>query len=589
MTGAIGKVVIARQRFSRLWGLGDRKSPAARTPALVSMLGDEIPKHIAPFKSSTTSEIPARLKIESRYPLNPPNFSENGPVWEVSLGHVLPPSMEEADAGEKAGLGGILPISWQRMNFDSDLMDSSLDPQIIVITDAPQLVNLPGKLGQALVTIKRRFPQALIWTPGIGGPDNIALLCWMGVDLFDLSRSRMASAAGLLLDDSGPRKPCTEIGENSSMQSQIRSWEISLAKVRTAIESNTLRNLVQASVLSSPKQVERLRRFDRLCSRQDGLLSSIPNGNSFDSYSHDILNDPLIKDWEKFMKDEYRSPEGFTKCLLLLPCSARKPYSLSKTHQKFRDATRGLNAHEVMVTSPLGLVPRDLEEVWPAGHYDIPVTGEWSLDEIEKTQSILNSLIKNNEYEIIIDHSGMGLTAQGVEKIDTRGEFSASSKEGLELLREGVKQAMKKINAVKISPTRRKIENYKSVARKNMLNDKWLDNIQIKGKPPRHKLEHNGKQVAQWNLERGGFSLSKASINLLAEHKSLREVTIVDDVKLKGDLHYKIISSYDSKIKSGDYFLIIQGENHIGLGRAIAPAWEWAGTPGPMAKLHQKV
>ena len=63
--------------------------------------------------------------------------------------------MEEADAGEKAGLGGLLPISWQRMNFDSDLMDPEIDPQIIVLTDAPQLVNLPGKLGEALLTIKK--------------------------------------------------------------------------------------------------------------------------------------------------------------------------------------------------------------------------------------------------------------------------------------------------------------------------------------------------------------------------------------------------------------------------------------------------
>ena len=39
-----------------------------------------------------------------------------------------------------------------------------------------------------------------------------------------------------------------------------------------------------------------------------------------------------------------------------------------------------------MVTSPLGLVPRDLEEVWPAGHYDIPVTGDWTQDEINRVE-----------------------------------------------------------------------------------------------------------------------------------------------------------------------------------------------------------
>ena len=121
-----------------------------------------------------------------------------------------------------------------------------------------------------------------------------------------------------------------------------------------------------------------------------------------------------------------------------------------------------------------------------------------------------------------------------------------------------------------------------------MLNDSWLDDVQIKGKPPRHKLEHNGKQIAQWNLERGGFSLSKASINLLGKNKSLREVNIVDDVNLKGDLHYKIIDSFDSKIKAGDYFLILQGGEYIGL-EGNSPVLGMVGNPGPMAKLHQKI
>ena len=50
MTGAIGKVVVARQRFARLWGLGDRKSPVAHTPALVCLEGEEIPLEIAPVQ-----------------------------------------------------------------------------------------------------------------------------------------------------------------------------------------------------------------------------------------------------------------------------------------------------------------------------------------------------------------------------------------------------------------------------------------------------------------------------------------------------------------------------------------------------------
>ena len=43
--------------------------------------------------------------------------------------------------------------------------------------------------------------------------------------------------------------------------------------------------------------------------------------------------------------------------------------------------------HQVIVTAPLGLVPRELEEIWPAANYDIPVTGEWDADELAELNS----------------------------------------------------------------------------------------------------------------------------------------------------------------------------------------------------------
>ena len=42
------------------------------------------------------------------------------------------------------------------------------------------------------------------------------------------------------------------------------------------------------------------------------------------------------------------------------------------------------------------------------------------MDEVAKTQELLNSLIKNNSYEYIIDHSGMGLEVK-----DTLHRFKA--------------------------------------------------------------------------------------------------------------------------------------------------------------------
>ena len=108
--------------------------------------------------------------------------------------------------------------------------------------------------------------------------------------------------------------------------------------------------------------------------------------------SHASLSNPIVTKWVDFMVNEYQVPENLDKFLILLPCSARN-LSYVKIHRKFLDAIGNSAFHEVMVTSPLGLVPRDLEEVWPASHYDIPVTGEWSLDEIDRTQKMLESLV----------------------------------------------------------------------------------------------------------------------------------------------------------------------------------------------------
>ena len=64
----------------------------------------------------------------------------------------------------------------------------------------------------------------------------------------------------------------------------------------------------------------------------------------------------------------------------------------------FRRAINHSSAHEVIVTSPLGLVPRDLEEVWPAGYYDIPVTGDWTQVN-DRVTKMLDSLFQKINIE----------------------------------------------------------------------------------------------------------------------------------------------------------------------------------------------
>lgn len=591
MAEGLGRVVITRDRFARSWGLGDRKTPTAHTPALVLLDGDQdVSANIAPFKSSRSGDIPAILTLQSRLPLSPPDFTEISPSYEVSIGNVLPPSLDEADAGEVAGTSNLLPVSWQRLKHDDTLMDAELFPDIVVLVDALQLTSQPGKLVEAISVLKRRFPGALLWTPGIGGPDNLAVLTWFGVDLFDMARSRQASAAGVLLSVGGPRYTVDSMNESSDMDSQLSQWVLAIAETRAALEQGTLRALADKQSLNSPKLVEHLRRHDTLVAGMKGILTShVDRKRVFNCYSQSSQSDPIIAEWENYISTDYRAPNNLDKVLILLPCSAKKPYRLSKSHGRFIRAIGTSACHEVIVTSPLGLVPRDLEEIWPAAHYDIPVTGDWSSDEVLKIKRMLTALLANHSYKRIINHSGMDLSFVDIEMIDTRQGQSAGAFDVLQVLTDAVKTAVSDFSLSRRRGEQINIDNFSSVARKHMNNDHWLEGVKVRGKPPRWKIEEGGTQLAQWSIDRSGFSLSKAVILKLAQHKSLPEVHIKPGVSWKGDIFHQIVESFDSSIKAGQDLLVMQDGEVIGLARAFAPAWEWAGTPGRLAKSHQRI
>jgi hypothetical protein len=79
----------------------------------------------APFSTSSDNSIPRTIKLHSRAPFAPWENQDNGPTLSATIGHVLPPSLDEADAGEVASKGDLLPVSWQSLNHDGELMNSA--------------------------------------------------------------------------------------------------------------------------------------------------------------------------------------------------------------------------------------------------------------------------------------------------------------------------------------------------------------------------------------------------------------------------------------------------------------------------------
>ncbi len=575
----LGRTVLARHRLARMWGLGDRTNPESKSPGLVLNEQEDMDVIWAPFTTSSDGGLPRKITLESRAPFAPWESEENGPSLSASIGHVLPPSLDEADAGEVASKGDLLPISWQSLNHDEGLLDVNLNPHVVVLTDALQLANRPGRLVEAIFIIKKKFPGALLWAPGIGGPDNCAVMTWFGIDLFDTTRSKQAEAHGAVLTWSGPRMVTED-------EPEVDHWQLALTETRSAISNHSLRELAQSQSLSSPRLVEHMRHFDNLISSKDGVLSQIVDSSTaLRIHSVESHDDPIILDWVNFMTNDYTSPEGLDDILVLLPCSARKPYSFSRSHRSFHRAMNHNAAHEVMVTSPLGLVPRDLEQTWPAGYYDIPVTGDWTQDEIIRVTQMIDSLVERNNYRLIINHSGMEYKCE-TPLIDTRLGSSATNPESLERLGKAIYE---NVRVKRRSGEKMNLDNFKSVARLHHLNDLWLQGTEIRGRIPRWKILKDGEQLAMWAPERGGFSLAKPSIPILESLNSLKRVNLKENIKWKGDINLAILESYDETIRAGEDILVMQGSQCLGSARAAAPAWEWGGTPGRLAKSHQRL
>ena len=588
MADVLGRTVLSRHRYARVWGLGDRKQPSSQTPGVVLLEGDpSLPLNYAPFESTTTATLPATLDLHARGPFSPPHFTEIQPHYSVSIGHVLPPSLEDANAGEPQGTSELLPVSWQRMHHDASLIDATLSPEIVVLTDAIQLASQPGKLPSAIIALKHRFPGALLWAPGLGGPDNLAALVHMGVDLVDLARCHQAVALGMVLTQNGPRPPLAH--EDTNLETQAYHMMKAIDEVRSSVINGSIQTLAVRSSLSSPRLVEHLRKHQAQSSVQPGLLSShVDASDVLECFSPHMLDDPVVIDWERFITEAYTPPNPVREVMIFLPCSARKPYRLSKSHTQFLRAIQSTGCHEVMMTSPLGLVPRDLEDVWPAANYDVPVTGDWSKDELDRVRRMLSALVKKGGYKRIINHTGMELDFLDIDVVDTRNGDGATHHDALQRLTSAVKDAVQMFELRNQKNSYRLLEHFKSIARKTTGTDAWLEGVKVKGKLPRWKLEKDGVQLAVWSIDRNGFSFSRASIDVLHEHGALKEVHLHSDVKWKGDVFFQHVSFFDAEIRSGDDVRVLQNGECIGLARSLAPGWEWSGTPGMLAKAHQR-
>ena len=133
----IARDVLARDRFSRLFSLGDRKNPSSWAPGLIiSEIDPILPVSIAPLQCNLdSSSIPSELEISTRANICYPFDSLDS--WKMSQGLTLPPSLVDSDSGEFGSGLEVLPVTWNSLHHDQLLLKIETQPYLIPILDAP--------------------------------------------------------------------------------------------------------------------------------------------------------------------------------------------------------------------------------------------------------------------------------------------------------------------------------------------------------------------------------------------------------------------------------------------------------------------
>jgi archaeosine synthase len=287
-----------------------------------------------------------------------------------------------------------------------------------VLSGAQGMVGHASAFREAIVETRESIPaDTALYLPGVATPANVAFLAYAGVDLVDADAAVVKGTRGRYLTTDGDREladlaelPCVcpacrkgigAFDREACAAHNESALRAELARVRRRIREGALRDYLEAQARTEPWLTAALREFDQ----QWGYLETrapIQRGATMPATTEDALQRPEIQRFADRVCTRYRNRFEDVP-LLLVPCSAYKPYSDSQSHGQFQEAAR-YRAHVASMTSPIGVVPRELEYTYPAQHYDAAVTGRWSPSEIEFVAEVLARYLAGNDYPRVVAH-----------------------------------------------------------------------------------------------------------------------------------------------------------------------------------------
>ena len=451
-----------------------------------------------------------------------------------------------------------------RLPFNGEIPEGT---EVLVIANGYELRDDARKLVKTIIDIREKAGyNVLICAPGLADASNLALLAYMGIDVFDDSVARAFGINKIMSMPEG-----LSVCDEDMTEYNVSAMEEECRKVKLFTEGGRLRELVDQREFSSPISVATLRIFDdEGYAYQEEACSTV--GCRFACNTVQALRRPDVLRYRRMILERYHKP-AHKRILLLLPCSAKKPYHISKTHKRFASAIHTAShdtlVHEVIITSPLGIVPRELDTFYPANSYDIPVTGEWKPEEKQFIRDMLSHLLEQG-YDKVISHLGEDTDLiRGLCEMEETVVGDPTSPASLTKLDETLRAAAKGIKCGNYGEDRR--ETVRSVLGFQFGNDvaeAIMENGTVCiGKFPYWKIIRDNVQLGMMTAERGMISLTLDGAKILASMN--RNVVEMMDFELKGNLFAVGVVKADPSIRIGDEAVIVLNGVVKGVGVAM--------------------
>lgn len=472
-------------------------------------------------------------------------------------------------------------------------------PELVILSNARSLWADGRAFVQAVGQVREAFGGSpVLWAPRVALPHRVPLLVYLGVDLVDTTEGLFAANRGTYLDPTfgpfdGPAArierlcscpACASDPPGALADHTQDAYRRAIAQTRAAARVGRLRDLVEMRLPAEPALAEMLRYADRELAP---LLDERTPVVALGSKDYVILESQRRPEMARFRRrflERYRPPPAKT-VLLLVPCSKTKPYRHSRSHRRFATAWEGLRAfervHVVSVSSPIGLVPRELEDIPPARHYDIPVTGDWLDPEREAVVTGVRHLLTHGKYRSVVVHldpteyAFLGpVLAEGPAARWTVADGRTTSGESLRALREVLGASLEgeaQVPGGPLAVVREELREVACVQFGRAASERlFAPPVRLAGRPWFQRLTDGRADLATLREERGLFHLTVAGARRLVAHPPLF-VEVDPSLSLAGDLFAPGVRGADPEIRVGDSVILLRGGALAGVGEAALP------------------